>query len=421
LNEKKKVLIVGGLPFNIPAELREIFDIVKHVEEGTARLADLPAVDYVFVMSDFASHKMLQVVKDRATAPIIYLRKGWASMKEELALRCILPPDQKVAEAAVKAAQNPETGTLSGLSEDELWKTYKPKFIEAVKTMLKPRDLVSEADLLEVLALVGVPAEDCRLVLPRLQIGGVIDSPKDGFWRSLMGQGGFDFGDGSPEPVPSRKSSGHRPRTTFNQLKKGEADERARRLKGLPMGPYPSKRAIAREMLKYEEWNPDGTPVSDNTLSRLIERAINLRVIDDTHTNLLIDHDPAMGLRKIVKNGAPEEVPIPLPMPEKTAYDLYLEGRVAAQENLETLKSRWPEVIQKVKKEKKMIGTILESCRIQWIEAERMAVCLVPAEFAMYRLTLEATENWGFVSKVAREILGQDFVVRFLMENRVAR
>lgn len=421
MSEKKKVLIVGGLPFNIPNELRDLFQVVKHVEEGTSRLADLPAVDYVFVMSDFASHKMLQVVKDRANVPIVYLRKGWASMKEELIERCLLPQGHLAAGAKAQIAKDPETGTLSGLSEDELWKTYKPKFIEAVKGALKPRELVSEADLLEALALVGVPAEDCRLVLPRLQMGGVVDSPKEGFWRSLISQAGFDFGDGSLEPAaaPQKRT---RSSSSFNMDRKEEADARARRLRGLPMGPYPSKRAILREMLKYEEWNPGGVPARENALKRAIERAIILRVIDDTHENLLVDHDPLMGLKKLVKNGAQEEVPVPLPIPEKDIWELELERRRAAtQADIATLKGRWPEVVQAVKREKKMVGTILESCRIQWIDEERIAVCLVPAEFTMYRLTLEATENWGFVTKVARELLGQDFVVRFLMENRLSR
>lgn len=422
MSEKKKVMIVGGLPFNIPSELRELFQIVKHVEEGTSRLADIPAVDYVFVMSDFSSHKMLQVVKERAGVPIVYLRKGWASMKEELAERCLLPPGHGAREAEAPA-KDPETGTLSGLSEDEIWKTYKARFIEAVKGALKPRELVSEADLLGILALVGVPEEDCRLVLPRLQMGGVVDCPKEGFWRSLMAESGFDFGDGS---VPATEEPRKRRETPSNRERSLEADGRAKRLRGLPMGPYPSKRAIAREMLRYEEWNPGGVdPATDNTLHRLIERAIRLRVIDDTHQNLVIDHDPAMGFKRLVKNGAPsaqDEVPVPLPMPEKSALELYLEEKRASQQkDLATLKGRWPEVVQAVKREKKMVGTILESCRIQWIDEERIAVCLVPVEFTMYRLTLEATENWGFVSKVAREIMGQDFVVRFLMENRISR
>lgn len=437
MNEKKpKVLLVGGMAFNIPSELRSAVDIVKHVEQGTKKLASMPAVDYVLVISEFAGHNMVDSVKSQATVPVILLKRGWASMKEELVRRCILPLDPTTGgEAAVTPEKEPETQTISGLSEDALWKAYKTQFIDAVKGALKPRELVSEADLLEILVMVAGSEEDCRLMLPRLQTGGVIDCPKDGFWRSLIGGDGFGWADIS-EPIellePAKK---RRPRSTVNQEKKNEADDRARRIKGLPFGPYASKRAIARKMLEYEEWNPGGTnPASVNTLDRLIERAISLKVIDDTQKNLLIDHDETVGLKAVVPDPKQEEEPVQLPVSparapafdpieEQAKRELEADKERLWQEKIsfDAAKRKWPEVCATVKKQKRLIGTILESCRLQWIDEEKMVLCMIPAEFSMYRMQLDSTDNWGLITKVARELLGKDVVVRFLIENRITR
>jgi len=456
MRQRPKVLLVGGMGFNVPEELKTAVDIVKHIEQGTRKLADLPAVEFILVISEFASHNIVETVKNEAKVPIVYLRKGWASMKEELIRRCILPPGPVAGQEAEEPAAAPEKAVnvnSCGLSEDEIWKTYRQKFIEAGKAALLPRELVSEADLLDILSMVGPSPSDCQLILWRLNQGGVVDSPKEGYWRSLMERKGFDFGDGTEplkvQPKPKLKiamSSDMRPlQISFNAQKAQEADDRARKLKGLPFGPYASKRAIEREMLKYEEWNPGGNaPASPWVLKRLIDRAVSLKVIDDTQKNLFIDHDPLMGLKKnppAEQEEQTEPVPLPLP-PERAAYqtvpvptppevspavakvyeDQQAAAAAAAKEELERISRRWPEVVAEVKKQKRMIGTILESCRFKWLdEVEKIAVVLVPAEFSMYRLQLESTENWGLVTKTARELLGGGVAVRFLMANGISR
>lgn len=458
--KKPKVLLVGGMGFNIPDELKAAVDIVKHIEQGTRKLASLPAVEFILVISEFASHNIVETVKNEAKVPIVYLRKGWASMKEELLKRCILPPDPVAGgEAPPAAVVNPETGTLCGLSEDEIWETYKEKFIHAVREALKPRELVSHADLLDVLSMAaGVPASDCALILHNLTTLGVIDSPigKEGFWVSRLGAEEFDDGSGPdmlPPVTPRLKGKAKKAaaalKTGFsappespllrapikhgahlfdlNAARAQETDQKAALLKGLPFGPYASKKAIMREMLKYEEWAHLSLDSSadQQRMMRLINRAIKFRIIDDTAKNFLIDHDPKLGLRQVLppekELPPPPEPPAPAPAQEAPADPKSIaELHEIHLAKLEEMGRRWPEVVAQVKKQKKTIGTILESCRFKWLDREEMtAVVMVPPQLAMYEKQLGSVENWGLVSQLTREILGKKVVVRYLMANGI--
>lgn len=91
---KPKVVLVGGLDWNVPDELRECVEIVKHVEQTNSfRVGTMPAADYIFVISDFASHNLVESVSKQLSIPIVWLKKGWSHMKLELERRSILPPD----------------------------------------------------------------------------------------------------------------------------------------------------------------------------------------------------------------------------------------------------------------------------------------------------------------------------------------
>lgn len=65
------------MDYNIPDELRNRFDIVKHVVYGTKRLQDQPKdIDYIFVLSEWASHNIVETIKKQAKVPVVWLRKG---------------------------------------------------------------------------------------------------------------------------------------------------------------------------------------------------------------------------------------------------------------------------------------------------------------------------------------------------------
>lgn len=94
---KPRVFFVGGKAVGIPEELRERFEIVKHISNEMGGRNDnytLARVDYVFVIIHFADHGLIWRMKKQVDAPIVYLPKGWPRMKQRLEqLRILSPSD----------------------------------------------------------------------------------------------------------------------------------------------------------------------------------------------------------------------------------------------------------------------------------------------------------------------------------------
>jgi hypothetical protein len=94
---KPRVLFVGGKAVGIPDELRDRFEVVKHVSNEMGGRKDnysLIRVDYVFVIIHFADHGLIAKVKKQVDAPVVYLPKGWPRMKQRLEqLRVLSPSD----------------------------------------------------------------------------------------------------------------------------------------------------------------------------------------------------------------------------------------------------------------------------------------------------------------------------------------
>lgn len=202
--DRRKILLVGGMDYNVPGELKASFDIVKHITQGT-KFQTLPNVDYVLVITEWAAHNLVESVKNATSIPVILLpRGGWVAMKAELQRRSILPADEQ-AEVSSPPENKPSAESLfSSMSESDVWKKYGSAMIEAAQGALKPKEVVSEDDVLEALSLSGVPKADCAAFLPKLQMKGILDPCANGKWR-LMAAPGTDF-DNDRVALPSDSS-----------------------------------------------------------------------------------------------------------------------------------------------------------------------------------------------------------------------
>lgn len=428
--ERPRVIIVGGMDMNIPDELRKRFEIVKHLEQQTNRVDRLPEADYIFVISDFVSHTIVDVVKHKARLPIVYLTRGWSHMKTELERRSILPPDSP--EAAEEPARQPdqkqkEAPGATGLSNDDLWELYGKELKQAVTQTLKPRELIAEEDLLDILSdLIGIPKEELRNLkvdgdpfLEKFHMWGLIDMPKEKVWCLMMGDDGFACG----KDMPEEKISGRK--ATRRHRPAGEGEERALKMSGLRMGPYLTAAELAREMMKYEEFHLEGRPLSTQSLRKIIQRATELKIVDDTHEKLYVDHKDNVVLKR-VEAAVPEELePVDQPpLSEEGKLEKQLEeSRPLRPADITKGQAEqyWRVVVDRIRGSKPQITAILGNSRIEWLAGNGILVCLVPQQYSIYMRQLDSTENWGLISSVVRETFGISVVVRFVQDNSVTK
>jgi len=304
---KPRVVIVGGMHFNVPAEFFEHFELVKHIEQATNRLNQLPRCDYVFAISDWVSHGMVKAIKRETGLPIIWLRKGWNAMKAELQKRGLVPPDVNLAtalpelfremkkklpdnstppEPPAPAPAKEEIATV-GIPVEELWKKYGKIAISCVRSVMKQGEKISETDLLGFLAMeggVGLPTGDMKSLLPELQIRGVLSSTPDGRWMLMSTEDvayDSDVAEKKYVPVSRRRAA------------------QAELIRALPIGPYPSRQAISNELKKYQEFWVDGKPLGDEAFRRIMLVAVALNVIEEQHGKWYVDHSDAVKLTEV--------------------------------------------------------------------------------------------------------------------------
>lgn len=434
--QRPRVIIVGGMDFNIPDELKKRFEIVKHLEQKVNRVDRVPEADFIFVISDFVSHTMVNVVKHMAKVPVVYLTRGWAHMKTELERRSILPPETpEAAEEPARQAEEPQKDShpKTGLSNDDLWEQYGEKVKQAIKAALKPKELVREEDLLEIVAdLVGLHKDELRSICPKggedpilnyYTMHGLLGQPQEGIYCLLVGSDGFACGKDMPEEKLNSK------RTTRRHRPAGEAEERAKKIAGLRMGPYLTASELCREMMKYEEFHQEGHPLSMETLRRLIRRAIELKIVDDTHAKLFVDHRDDVVLKR-TETPVPEEL-LPVEEPplsdegktEKADEELMAQVRATHTDQItkEIAERLWKDVVDEVRTTKPHIATILYNSRIEWMGERSILCCLVPQEYSIYMRQLDDTANWGLISSIARTRFGSSVVVRFLLDNSMTK
>ena len=299
---KPRVVIVGGMHFNVPAEFFEHFELVKHIEQSTNRLNQLPRCDYVFAISDWVSHGIVKAIKRETGLPIIWLRKGWNAMKAELQKRGLIPLDASPMAYEVRVVHRSANSTppeppapapvkeeiaTSGIPVEELWKKYGKLAISCVRSVMKQGEKISETDLLGFLAMeggVGLPTADMKSLLPELQIRGVITEVGAGSWALMSTEEvayDSDIMEQKYVPVSKRRAA------------------QAELIRALPMGPYPTRQAISNELKKYGEFWVDGKPLGDEAFRRIMLVAVALNVIEQQHGKWYVDHSDAVKLTEV--------------------------------------------------------------------------------------------------------------------------
>lgn len=421
--EKTKIILVGGMDYNVPDDLKNSFEIVKHITQGS-KYNTLPQAEYVFVITNWANHNIVDQVKREAKVPIVWLPQSWAAMKDTLQKRSLLPPDAPEVIATPVAPSTPTAPSTLGLSEAEIWKKFGDKMVEACRTILEIGQKVTEKELLDVLAMAGPPPEDCKLFLPKLQMLGVVSPTKNDLWRLASSDSEAYEGEApeGAEPEPLKKQ---RKRVDID-LGRTDAEERlrmipgnpslaARLLAGLRPGPYLTKRSIYVEMRKYKEF----AGLSDNQVRSALERAIEQKIVDDTHKDLMINHQYDLKLTLIEKTVVEEEpiVPKVLPAPETTAPYNTPQVVVTSSLNQEEAQKKWCFVVERVNQIRQRLGDILQHCRIEWMGTNKVLVIFIPPVLSNCQKFLESMENWGSIHRTVQEHYTKDTVIRFMLDN----
>jgi hypothetical protein len=414
--QKHKILLVGGMDYNVPPELKDVFDVVKHVTQGS-KFQSLPQADYVFIITEWAGHNLVEMVKQKVSAPIIPLvRGGWKAIKMDLQRRSILPPDEKPADthAVVEDPEMPAADSLFvSMSEAEVWKKYGQALIEAAQGTLKPKEIVSEDDILEALSLSGVPKGDCSVFLPKLQLKGILDPCGEGRWR-LMAAPGTDFDNERADPAAEADARSNGSGNVTVTRRRLRPPVLIALMRGLPKGPYASKRSIVEEMRKYVEFDA----VSDWTVRRYIDRAIGEKIIDDSRADLYVNQSTDVVLTRkkelelkvelkapdeILKEAAKSQTVLPFPTPKTI-------------DKMEAEKA-WCHVVENVRRDKDRLGNLLSHCRIEWMGDNHVLVIFLPSVLAQWMKFVESTENWGFVSAAVQERFLPNTAIRFMLDN----
>lgn len=427
--EKAKIILVGGMDYNVPAELKERFEIVKHITQGS-KYNMLPQADYVFVITQWANHNIVGQVKRECKIPVVWLQQGWASMKSELQKRSLLPPDPapEAAPQTPAPVQAKEPVSTLGLSEAEIWKKYGEKMIEACRTMLKIGDKVTEKEMLDVLSMAGPPPDDCQLFLPKLQMFGIIAPTKGGLWRLASSE--EEAYEEEPEEAAPAEKPVRKAKAFVAEDLRTASEDRLRRIPGtpalvtkliaaLPKGPYPTKKAIQREMRKYKEF----AGLTDNQVRLAVDRAIEQKIVDDSHESLFIAHEDGMPLTIIERKATQDEPEVPKVLPPQSAFPMLAPPPppqvVVAPSGMsrEEVERKWCYVVGRVKDVRQRLSDILQHCRIEWMETNKVLVIFLPAALSNCHRFLESTENWGTVSRVVQEHFTRDTVLRFMLDN----
>lgn len=419
--DKIKVILVGGMGFNIPDQLKDTFDIVKHISQGS-KYNTLPKADFVFVITQFANHNIVDQVKRESKIPVVWLRQGWATMKEDLQKRSILPPDAKIVEQEPAPLPTPLLqGATLGLSEAEIWKKFGEKMVEACRGALKVGEKVSEKELLDVLAMAGPPPEDCKLFLPRFQMMGIVAPTKNGLWRLASSEVEEYEDEGEVEETPPQRAG----RKSAAASERTEAENRLRRIPGTPSlvvrliaglnpGPYLTKKSIYKEMRKYQEF----AGLTDFQVRGYVERAIKLKIVDDTQKDLYINRRDDMALTRLADLPQdPAEPSVPEVKPRAPILDVIQPIPPPTGLSAEEAQKKWCFAVEKVRQSRARVGDILTNCRMEWMGGNNVLAIFLPAVFSNCQKFLESTENWGTITKAVQAHFAPDTVVRFMLDN----
>lgn len=181
--KKAKVILVGGKDFNIPRQLYDAVDILRHYSHDMRGPARVPPRDleYVFGVQPWCSVPNVRKIGEALGVKVVFLQEGWSRIKCQLEELGLLkkgeppPPPPDIEPEVVAPPPAKEVIPSIGLSQDELLTRYKDKAVDGLKNALKPSDRMSRDELIETMAWVtGLPPVDCESILPELVMRGVV-------------------------------------------------------------------------------------------------------------------------------------------------------------------------------------------------------------------------------------------------------
>lgn len=417
MTKKRRIMVVGGMDYNIPSELKDHFEIVKHITKGS-KFQSLPDVEYIFVVTEYTSHNIVEAVKAGSPCPVVLLpHGGWSSMKTELERRSILASQGEMPQEAppvVPAPVEKSEGLLSSMSEMDVWKKYGASLIEAAQTTMEPKKTVSHDEVLEILSLSGVPKVDCETFLPRLQMKGILDPVGTDRWR-LMAAPGVDF-DNDRVKVVGKKDFEDEEAPAVKFRGKVKSPTLIAMIAGLPKGPYHSRRQIFEEIRRYVDFES----LSDWQVKKYIALAVESKIVDESNKDIYINTDPSVALkRKQPVQAVPPEAKELEKEVQKSQTFAGLLPVVPIKKEMEKTEAEkaWCYVIEDVKKERERLGNVLVHCRIEYMNGNKVLVIFLPPALAQWNKFVESTENWGLISRKVQERFSKDTVIRFMLDN----
>lgn len=183
---------------------------------------------------------------------------------------------------------------------------------------------------------------------------------------------------------------------------------------GLRKGPYASKGAICEEMRKYVEFDA----LSDWQVKRYVEKAIELKIVDDTKRDFFINQktDVALTRKPEVKVSQEPEI-----APEKAIQAAQVQQGMVFPARKEIDKTEaeksWCHVVEGVKRERERLASVLTHCRIEWMGGNHVLVIFLPAVLAQWMNFVQSTENWGLISRAVQDRFSRDTAIRFMLDN----
>lgn len=140
----------------------------------------------------------------------------------------------------------------------------------------------------------GLPREDCKRLLPELHARGVMVNTVGTTWKMRGEEEEFE-----EDLVPAPKPQVEVPKPVKERKvgPKGRLLVLADKMSGLPEGPYDSKAAIHKEMMKYSDFlSVKGTEPSDAYVYLIWDRAVEYGLGEEKDEQLWIKHNDKVQL-----------------------------------------------------------------------------------------------------------------------------
>jgi len=292
----------------------EVVDVVSPEEHRSFKKA--PGADVVLILRRLASKSNFKDAEGASKFIPVVEAETENYVEAELRRQGILKSETKKTESSAKpeakpvATKPPEPApeTKLGLTAEELCDRYLASAVQFVEGTINSGERVDEADLVESMsAIVGVPEDDCKQLLPQLASKGLIVNTVGTTWKRVGG-GGTDYELDETDKVEAPRKR----KDNIRQLL-------VSRVRGLHPGPYASLYAIGTEMGKYRDFfRQDGKPASSSYRLIVAQDAFTAGLIEKKveggKDRFYVNVDPSISLTLVEP---PRQEPPPAPPESK--------------------------------------------------------------------------------------------------------